>query len=104
MTRKESIVGLLKLVSGPRYRRLGYEEVIGWFVDHRPAEGPAGRGAVLRKELPDGRTQVVLTFLGADGEFAPGPDGRPVLHRVLVDELDEELAEAFGDGELIIIN
>ncbi|MEW9552366.1 hypothetical protein [Nonomuraea sp. NPDC050783] len=85
-------------------RRLGYAEAIGWFVAHRPPGNAAARGGILRTPRPQGGTEVTLMFLDSAGELVCAPDGTPCATRLLVDEFDEELTDAFGDTPLLIIN
>jgi hypothetical protein len=83
-------------------RRLGYEDAIGWFVDNRP-ENTARRGALLRTEMPDGRTEIVQVFLDADNQMVQAADGGLLGRRIVVYELDDELAETFGNARLVIV-
>jgi hypothetical protein len=93
-----------RLVSGPPQRRLGYEDAIGWFVDHRPPRQAAAQGAILRTALPDGGTEIVQVFLDAQHQLVCASNGTPHGRRFVVKELGEELIEAFGGTRLLIVN
>lgn len=93
-----------RLLPGPPQRRLSYEDAIGWFVDHRPPRQVAARGAILRKALPDGGTEIVQVFLDAQHQLVCASNGTPHGRRFLVKELGEELTEAFGGTRLLIVN
>jgi hypothetical protein len=93
-----------RLVPGPAQRRLGYEDAIGWLVDHRPPGRAAARGAILRTALPGGGTEIVQVFLDAQHQLVCAPNGTPHGRRLVVRELDEELTEALGGARLLIVN
>lgn len=99
---------LLRMVSrlapGPPQRRLSYADAIGWFVDHRPPGPAAAQGAIIRTDLPDGGTEVVQVFLDARQQLACAASGTPYGRRLVVSALDQELAEAFGETRLLIVN
>lgn len=84
-------------------RELSYEDAIGWFVENRPGD-LAASGAILRARLRDGRTEIIQVFLTAHHQVALDPRGVPYGRRFVVDRVDHELAESFGDTELIIVN
>jgi hypothetical protein len=93
-----------RLIPGPPQRRLSYEDAIGWFVEHRPPRHAAARGAILRSPLPDGGTEIVQIFLDDRHQLVCGPNGTPHGRRFVVNELGEELTEAFGGTRLLIVN
>jgi hypothetical protein len=93
-----------RILLGPPQQRLSYEDAIGWFLDHRPANGKVALGAVLRTMLTGGRTEIVQVFLDDGGHPVCTSDGIPYGRRFLVDELDEELAMKFGQSRLLIVH
>jgi hypothetical protein len=80
-----------------------YDDVIGWFVDKRPAGDVARRGAVLRTRRRAGRVEIVQVFLDGNGEPLRTVSGEFVARRIVGPGLDRELREAFGDQDLVIV-
>lgn len=93
-----------RLVVRAHRRRLSYEDAIGWFVANRPEDDADAQGAILRVSLPGDRVEITLMFVDHTGELRCDAKGRPYACRLTVDGLDEELADAFGDTPLLIIN
>jgi hypothetical protein len=87
-----------------RQRRLGYAEAIGWLVTNRPAGSVAARSAVLRAPRPRGGIEITLVYLDASGAVISDKDERPFARKFIVDELDEELDDAFGGTSLLIVS
>jgi hypothetical protein len=87
-----------------RQRRLGYAEAIGWLVTNRPAGGVAARSAVLRAPRSRGGIEITLVYLDAAGAVISGQDDKPLARKFIVDELDEELDDAFGGTSLLIVS
>ncbi|MFI1849723.1 hypothetical protein [Streptomyces sp. NPDC020480] len=86
----------------PRHPVLGYSDVVAFLVRNRATVPEAAGGAVLRRRR--GREYLVQTFyLDADGtplhraEQAEAP-----VWVCRAQRLDEELAAAFGDADLIV--
>jgi hypothetical protein len=98
--------GLVRGISLPPHphRSLGYAEAIAWFVAHRPQGNTASQGGILRTPRPQGGTEITLMFLDSAGELVCAADGTPCATRFLVDELDDELTDAFGGTPLLIVN
>jgi hypothetical protein len=88
----------------PTRRCLTYEDVIGWLVDNRPDDDAACQAGVLRAPSDDGRIEVTLVYLNRAGEVVIDKRGKPCGRKLIVDELDNELAGAFGKDSLIIVN
>ncbi|MET8760674.1 hypothetical protein [Lentzea sp. NPDC004782] len=86
------------------HRRLGYAEAIAWFVAHRPQGNTASQGAILRTPRSQGGTEITLMFLSSAGELVCTEDGTPCATKFFVDELDEELTDAFGGTPLLIVS
>ncbi|MGH3614759.1 MAG: hypothetical protein ACRDRK_19645 [Pseudonocardia sp.] len=104
--RLAAVRSLVRGISLPPHphRRLGYAEAIAWFVAHRPQENTATQGAILRTPGSRGGTEITLMFLDSAGELVCAQDGTPCATRFLVDELDEELTDAFGGTPLLIVS
>jgi hypothetical protein len=84
-------------------RVLTYEHALGWFVENRPPV-PAVGGAILRSPEPDGRTEIVQVFLVEHQQIAVDRKGVPYGRRFVVDRIDDELADAFDNTALLIVN
>ncbi|MFI0729184.1 hypothetical protein ACH4S9_09170 [Streptomyces sp. NPDC021225] len=86
----------------PRHPVLGYSDVVAFLVRNRATVPEAAGGAVLRRRR--GREYLVQTFyLDADGtplHRAEQADAPVWVCRA--QRLDEELAAAFGDADLIV--
>ncbi|GAA4683387.1 hypothetical protein [Phytohabitans rumicis] len=96
----------LELLAVPRAifnRTLRYEDVITWFIDNRPRGGVAQAGAVLRGPAPGGRLDIIQVFLDGQHSVACGPGGKPYGRRLEVHALDDELSEAFGQSDLLLV-
>ncbi|NUS89502.1 MAG: hypothetical protein HOY75_44070 [Streptomyces sp.] len=86
----------------PLHPVLGYSDVVAFLVRNRAAVPEAAGGAVLRRR--SGREYLVQTFfLDADGTplHDTGAADAPVWV-CRAQRLDEELAAAFGDTDLIV--
>lgn len=81
---------------------LTYEQTVRYFVEQRPDDVTIVKGAVLLQPLRQGRLTVWL-YLDANNEMVCREDGTPYGRKLLVRHLDEELEEAFGGTELLIL-
>jgi hypothetical protein len=100
----EAIQGLVSaLTPATESRVLTYDDAIGWFVDHRPPAATAA-GAILRSPAPGGRTEIMQVFLTDDHQIAANSKNVPYGRRFVVDRIDQELADSFGDTALLIVN
>lgn len=95
---------LLEVLIPTAQRQLRYEDAIGWFVDQRPRGGAATRGAILRVRRRDGRIEVIQIFLNANGQPLANPRGGAYGRRLIVENMDDELIEAFGGTGLLIVD
>jgi hypothetical protein len=98
-----AIIGLFVQLPEQIGQVLTYDDVFAWFVSARPAGETARRGAVLRSIRGSRRIEIVQIFLDAHNEPLRTPRGDVVGRRLVVTELDEELAETFGNDDLVIV-
>lgn len=85
----------------PVLERLTYREVVGWFVEHRPAQGNANRAALIRQMI--GRQfRVNWCFLDADGSVCCDGRGDPLGRSAWVRSFDDELQRLFGENDVIV--
>ncbi len=114
-----SILGMLGSVLGAAFDRIDgvvewlrdtpphkvpmatYEEVIGYFVEHRPESDAVEKGAILRRQTKQG-IELTQLFLNAANQPVPKPDGGVYGRKLLADSLDKDLHEAFGNNSTII--
>lgn len=81
---------------------LTYSETIAYFVNQRPDDPRIVKGAVLL--VPQrGVTQVYFLFLDAQDTPLCDADGHLYGRSLPVLRLDDELQEAFGETELLIL-
>lgn len=87
------------------YAELTYREVVKELVDHKPADPAIVKGAVLRKRLASGETELTLFYLDQYNEPVWGPNPkRPYGCRKRTKQLDAELTEFFGTKDLLIFD
>lgn len=79
-----------------------YESVMQYFVTDRPEDPKIKKGAILRQPHPQGY-HFTQMFLDAQNEPVLDPDGKPYGRQLVARVLDEELREAFGDKDLIVV-
>jgi len=83
------------LLSRRSPRVMTYEEALRFFVMDRPRDNAATKGVMYRKTLL-GNIEITRAFLDAQNRVL-------LSKKDLVDKLDQELLEAFGDGDLIVV-
>lgn len=79
-----------------------YDEAFKYFVQERPKNPEIKKGAISRKKHPEGYL-LAWAFLDQDEELVLDENRNPYGRQLIVQELDEELAETFGDTDLIIV-
>ncbi|HBE16589.1 MAG TPA: hypothetical protein DDW51_02970 [Cyanobacteria bacterium UBA11367] len=79
-----------------------YEDAIRYFVTDRPKDPKIKKGIMLRQRHRQGQ-QFMQSFLDKDNQLVCQPDGIPYGRSLVVKQFDEELQEAFGDQDLIIV-
>ncbi|WP_037677966.1 hypothetical protein [Streptomyces griseus] len=87
----------------PRIDTLTLEQVVTFFVDNKGSVPDATAGAAVRRAEGDGYL-VHLVYLDAQGQpLLDGGRGAPT-RSYLADRLDEELAEAFGAHDALLLS
>lgn len=81
---------------------LSYEDAIGYFAGSRPQGVEAAKGVILRSASGSGSV-IFQAFLTSGNAIVTGSDGRPAGRRLYCKKIDGELAEAFGDGDMIVV-
>lgn len=78
-----------------------FEELIKWFAE-QPSRPEVTKGAILRRPHPRGEV-IIQLFLDKNNEVVRDSDGQPSGRKFVVKALDEELCEAFGNKNIIIV-
>lgn len=97
--------GVADAVSGPQesvQEIMTYEEALSFFITHQPEGTQPSKGVLIREPRVDGYL-VIWGFLNANDELLTNDQGAPCVHQQLVKSLDDELQQAFGDRNTIII-
>lgn len=97
--------GMAQIWLGPEEElkeTITYEEALGFFVTRKPKGIQVSKGILVREARSEGYL-VIQGFLNADDEFVTDEDGEPCMQQQLVKSLDEELQQAFGTRNTIII-
>ena len=81
-------------------KELTYDSAIEYFVNNRPPGNI--KGAILRK-IEDRGQIIIQVFLDKKNKLVCMPNGKPYGRKMLVQELDSDLSEAFDDEDLIIV-
>ncbi len=85
-------------------KMLTYTAAIEYFVKERPDDPRIKRGALLRHRVPgESGVRIIQVFLDKNNQPVTGPDRRPYGRQLKVRTLDEELHNAFGKTDLIIV-
>lgn len=79
-----------------------YEEAMGFFVTRRPQGIPVQQGVILRERRPEGFL-VIQGFMDSNNSFIKDQKGNECVRQLLVQKLDNELLQAFGDEDIIIV-
>jgi len=72
-----------------------YVQAIGYFVENRPLDSRVVKGAMLLQKHSNGRL-LIQVFLDENNKVISG-------RKLVVESLDDELQQAFGDKDLIIV-
>jgi hypothetical protein len=92
----------LGLARFSRNKVVTYREAIGYFVDHRPSDPNAVKGALLRERKSDS-TFISWVFLDANDRICLDARGTPHGKRIKASALDPELEQLFGNNNLVIV-
>jgi hypothetical protein len=102
----EALVRMLEEVLPPilpgMRAELSYEDAIGYFVASRPQGVEPAKGVILRSARSGGSV-IFQAFLTTGNAIVTGADGRPAGRRLYCKKIDGELAEAFGGGDMIVV-
>jgi len=99
----DKIEKAIKNLVGSEVPLITYSEAIQYFVDQRQSHPELfAKGAMLLKKTSPGYifTQV---FLDKKNELVCHPDGRLYGRKLMVNQLDQELLQAFGQKPLVIV-
>ena len=80
---------------------LSFPEVIEYFIEERPKNAKVTRGAIMRE--PHRRGFIVTQVFLDEQNRVYCPGGTPYGRRLVVRQLDDELAHKFGDTNLILV-
>jgi hypothetical protein len=82
---------------------LSYSEAIKYFVEQcQEHPGLFSKGAMLLDKSPKGYI-VKQVFIDKKNDLICQPSGRPYGRCILAKQIDDELLEAFGESNLIIV-
>jgi hypothetical protein len=79
-----------------------FRSVITYFQKNRPRDSRVKKGAILSKPNSKGY-HLSLLFLDNNNNPVCGSDGKPYGCELVGKQLDDELSEAFGNNNLIIV-
>ena len=79
-----------------------YEAAIQYFVTDRPADPRIEKGAIIRQPHSQGQL-LAQVFLDSNNDLVRRSDGKPYGRQLVAKKLDEELLDAFGNKNLIIV-
>jgi hypothetical protein len=102
---REFIVDIINALPEPSSRNfseLTYMAAIGYFTNRQPHHSAISKGAILRQKVTGG-TRIIQVFLDEHNELVYDARGNPYGRQVFVDHLDQELEEAFGRSDVIIV-
>lgn len=81
---------------------ISYEEAISYFVVNRPLDPKVVKGAMLKYPHLKGYLFVQL-FLDSENRPVCQPDDIPYGRQIIVEKIDCELEEFFGEQNLVIV-
>ncbi|MEM8721851.1 MAG: hypothetical protein AAGE84_21565 [Cyanobacteria bacterium P01_G01_bin.39] len=84
------------------FQEMSYEDAIGYFVNERPRSNQVAKGAMLRDEHPRGYLFIQI-FLDRNNNLVCDKDEVPFGRQVIVEYFDDELAETFGNQDMVIV-
>ncbi len=80
---------------------LTYSDVVTYFVEHRPDDEQARRGALIRERRPN-LWILSFVFLNDTDSICTGVDGKEYGQKLRVRKLDEEMVELFSGKDLVV--
>lgn len=81
---------------------LSYEMAISYFIQDRPTDERVVKGAMLLQDHPQGKLLTQL-FLDKNNDLVCDQTGKPYGRRLIVENLDNELRETFGDKDIVVV-
>jgi|GEM_PF-3234719 len=84
------------------FREMTYEAAISYFVNERPSDPRVKKGAMVLQSHTKGKLFIQF-FLDAENQIVCSSKGNPFGRQVIVQKIDEELLETFGQENLVII-
>ena len=81
---------------------LTYEEALEYFVANRPSDERVKKGFIARKRYSQGYF-LLQYFVDDENNIVCDSRGKPYGRKLIVERLDEELEEKFGEYDLIIV-
>ena len=84
------------------FPEMTYEEAIRYFVAQRPLDPKVAKGVMLKNRHLKGDL-FIQAFLDNDNHLVCQTDGTPHGRQVIVEQFDNELAETFGNQDMVIV-
>ena len=97
------VAGFDTLIGVDRVPILTYEEAIKRLVRDKPTTRRTLRGALLLANAGFGDSLVTWLYLDQDGLPVVDGEGRTLGRRLIASCLDDELAECFSGGDILIL-
>jgi hypothetical protein len=80
-----------------------YDDALKYFIQERPKNSPKiKKGAISRQKHSKGYL-LAWAFLDQNEELVCDDKGNPYGRQLIAQKLDKELAETFGNSDLIIV-
>ena len=100
-----SMSNSLKEITEPEIvPEIKFDEAVKYFVNERPDDPRIKKGAIMRKKHEKGQL-IVQAFLDDNNKIISNPAGnQPYGREFIVQQLDEELSEAFEKKRMIIVD
>ena len=86
-------------------QQITYAGLVADIVNKKPDDPYIKRCSVLRNPCPDGSTELVIVYLDDLNHpgWGPNPE-RPFGWKMKTKKLDQELLEAFGNNNMLILD
>ena len=85
------------------YSELKFEELVTWF-SVQPRHPDAKCGAIAKRPFKKNNIIVIQVFLDEQKKIIPKYDNHRYGRKVIAESLDNELIEAFGDKNVILVH
>lgn len=104
--RFQNIINGLKnaFSTGETIQVLTYETAMKYYKTDTPANSPVKKGILMREKLSN-KTRIIQAFMDEENDIIGQPDHKTLAYgrQLLVESLDEELTELFGDASIVIV-